>query len=705
VASQRPSSILIQQYNLIETFKKLKIALIVNVQKEGEHPYCGPNKKLEETSGFAYDPHVFISEDIKVRRTGWKDMSVPDSMSFMLEIVKEMAITINEKNNRVLVHCHAGYGRTGVVIVCYLIYVSNKSVHEIIEYIREKRQGSVQKDTQYKYCQKFKSYIDKCRPIFGERNTIEFYMKNQNDLLYGEDLKRHEFIPKLISVVLEKVENMLIKGLTTIEHIYQCMFYPEEWTDDEESILVSIKREINMGDWSCLNDDETVEVKLLFQLLYDWLEDCVDYVINPDKIYFIFQEKGYNFLIEQHIQNTNDFTKNNRKNLWDNIGSCLRTIESETLSCIALFFNRIKPVKNANVSDTHNYIQVSKRFCAALLGFETQHAADNNEDIERMVGYALRLVNLITFFGIVLEKDTEDEIIITKKNCFSAYYSRRKILEGISARGPVRKLDHSKNEDYSLMNEKTTTKKASNIKININNSFNSPSTNNKLNEQTMFEVYKVLGSYFINNKDKADELEVKGKLLTTPGSMHNLDLSVLDKLKNILRTTTQKGSDQSIVSSHNGNLNVTRRTKRAVTFKSIKENLIKYGQKGNTNTPLVKLSSMKVPSEKGSKANTYRSKHYIEVLNKSVVSSSDSDTSEEINYKEDHDIMSPIAITNGKSKFNNKSILKKESHKQIGLSHQESPEDQYQTVITEIYTKKPSFLENNSSSGDEDCSD
>ena len=53
-ASQRPSTILINEYNLISEFKSKNIGLIINLQLPGEHPYCGPNLCLE-ISGFTYN--------------------------------------------------------------------------------------------------------------------------------------------------------------------------------------------------------------------------------------------------------------------------------------------------------------------------------------------------------------------------------------------------------------------------------------------------------------------------------------------------------------------------------------------------------------------------------------------------------------------------------------------------------------------------
>jgi hypothetical protein len=101
IASQRPSKTLIEKYNLLQRFKDMNIGLIVNLQREGEHPSCGPNKLQE--SGYSYDPHIFAADDIKCRLSGWKDMSVPESVNFMLEIVKDMSMTIREERRKAII--------------------------------------------------------------------------------------------------------------------------------------------------------------------------------------------------------------------------------------------------------------------------------------------------------------------------------------------------------------------------------------------------------------------------------------------------------------------------------------------------------------------------------------------------------------------------------------------------------------------------
>ncbi len=134
--------------------------MIVNVQRQGEHPYCGPNKGLEDISGFTYNPEAFTTEGVRVRLSGWKDMNVPNSIPFMLDIVKDMIQTIKFEKRKALVHCHAGYGRTGIVLACYMIFTTTKTAEEIVKDIRKVRNECVQKKAQMEYCKTFKECIN-----------------------------------------------------------------------------------------------------------------------------------------------------------------------------------------------------------------------------------------------------------------------------------------------------------------------------------------------------------------------------------------------------------------------------------------------------------------------------------------------------------------------------------------------------------------
>ncbi|KAJ3112185.1 hypothetical protein HDU96_004853 [Phlyctochytrium bullatum] len=69
LAMQRPNTILINDYGLVEKFKELNIGAIFNLQKIGEHEFCGPG--LEPRTGFSYDPEVWMGAGISYFNYGW----------------------------------------------------------------------------------------------------------------------------------------------------------------------------------------------------------------------------------------------------------------------------------------------------------------------------------------------------------------------------------------------------------------------------------------------------------------------------------------------------------------------------------------------------------------------------------------------------------------------------------------------------------
>lgn len=372
IASQRPSDSLIKKYDLVRQFKDLQIGMIINLQREGEHPYCGPSCDHISPTGYSYNPILFSSAEIRTKLCGWKDVNSSQSMNFMLEIVKEMTYIIQEKKQKVLVHCHAGYGRTGICIACYMLYNSNDSSEIIIERIRTKRKKCVESTKQKSFCKKFQNFISQCRTIFThDKLPIDIFLKRQEDLLFGEEKKKYGFVPRIITKSFEKIITIKNKYNLPNRSVYNIISKGDyKWSDEYETILISLKNSINKNVWNLF--EEVENLIFIKELLFDWLEDCVDYVISPSRTENIINSKVYKECRQENgIVNSNTIT-----HLFNVIKGEFHIYEYEILFQIAAF-SALVPPDNGNESK-YQFIDMLDRISLSLLGF----VYGNNNEIQ-----------------------------------------------------------------------------------------------------------------------------------------------------------------------------------------------------------------------------------------------------------------------------------------------------------------------------------
>ena len=498
-ASQRPSNILIEKYNLISQFQEKNIGLIINVQRPGEHPSCGPNEGLDFESGFSYSPSKFEIEGIHVKLCGWKDMDVPDSLYFMLDIVKEMFWYIYFLKKKVLVHCHSGYGRTGIVIVCYKIFSECVNADFAIKEIRLKRKKCIQNKDQYEYCVKFYLFIMKLRENFGEeKKLIDIILKYQNDL----NVNNYKFnyfqynssVPIFLQYALDAILDIKKRNNIPITSLYNSLNGTIEIKENSNEYLEPIIENINIGKWNILKSCDNIII--ISELIYKWLNTSVEYCISPKNILKV------------------------KKDL-SNIDKCLKRYELEIISYFCNFFNALL-IENENIIDEEFKLMIGK-LSIYLLGF-------NINDVKNDYKFKQYSETLISIFIKGLNK---------KENLIPSLSENSNDMEENQNEKKIKQIhelisNYLENKTGNLTNDLETSQKTLNSIRTIVNVFNEQNlkSSSKISINDEKEKFKrsVLESIF-SEKEITDNKNIASEEERTVNNL-NLNFNLNSKNQN-----------------------------------------------------------------------------------------------------------------------------------------------------------------------------
>lgn len=130
---------------------------VLNLQEKGEHALCGPNGVYIKT-GYSYDgSEDLMPHGISYYEFPWPDMTAPHQ-DIVLRSVQVMDYHVKNKG-KVLVHCHAGLGRTGLLIACYLVYSQHLPSASAIAKVRRARKKAIQTKRQAHFVTDFEKHL------------------------------------------------------------------------------------------------------------------------------------------------------------------------------------------------------------------------------------------------------------------------------------------------------------------------------------------------------------------------------------------------------------------------------------------------------------------------------------------------------------------------------------------------------------------
>ncbi|KAJ1355627.1 hypothetical protein KIN20_013095 [Parelaphostrongylus tenuis] len=194
VAMARPQAVHFENDEIILMFKRNNIRAVFNLQEAGEHSFCGEGNL---TSGFSYDPDHLMKNEIFYYNFPLHDFEACTAER-LIDIVTVMADELTR--GKVAVHCHAGHGRTGMVIAACLMLVQGVTPEQAVHLVRQKRANSVQSPTQVHALHELHSLIRRNALVLPKSPFLStsLYTEFTSKVLPKIDARRYGKVPKPI---------------------------------------------------------------------------------------------------------------------------------------------------------------------------------------------------------------------------------------------------------------------------------------------------------------------------------------------------------------------------------------------------------------------------------------------------------------------------------------------------------------------------
>ncbi|ORC88435.1 putative phosphatase [Trypanosoma theileri] len=267
IASQRPSTSLFLKYLLIQQFKEKQITGVFNLQEKGEHASCGPDGVYTST-GYSYNGEEdLMRHNISYYEFPWPDMTAPQQ-DIVLRSVQVMDFHV-KNSGKVLVHCHAGLGRTGLMIACYLVYSQHMPSAEVIRLVRQERPGAIQTSRQAQFIHDFERHLWRLTQAFRVEISdaiidVELFLQRQRLVLHGEQADYYRFVPMVIHVILCRLINLTRENASNAE---LALLSIASSASPGEATLSACRVSINRRRF---NVNAMTDVSILSFLVCDW---------------------------------------------------------------------------------------------------------------------------------------------------------------------------------------------------------------------------------------------------------------------------------------------------------------------------------------------------------------------------------------------------------------------------------------------------
>jgi hypothetical protein len=365
------------------------------------------------------------------------------------------------------------------------------------------------------------------------------------------DCYKFQHIPRIVVAILERVACLIHQKGIPKATVYQCLNGNHEWKDEYENALSQLKGSINRGVWSCIN--ETDDILVLLEILFDWLDDSVTCVFNYTTLDTLFKN-DFEKELNKMIVNRREFTIETRKLVIDKFKNELKMSEFECLSCIANFLSFIYP------DDIHDPVVLNEfnlmfdKLSIYLLGYNIEMVYENSnlEEAQSCQRYVELFKDMLNFFSIVCKYDWNEQTgrkgsLNIMSNYLKKLYSETDESEVIATKADGKFFNkmktHTNIED--IINSNTNRDEfLMNMYKALEQYFNK--TNKHPNGGKVDDDLENFNDFFISFIDFIDNIKNKGSALSSPEGVGPVALKFRQK------NDIPNGSPKSILKLQSG---------------------------------------------------------------------------------------------------------------------------------------------------------
>lgn len=262
---------------------------------------------------------------------------------------------------------------------------------------------------------------------------------------------------------------------------------------------------MNRGEYEILLDTENIEI--LSHLLFDWLEDDVEFLVNPSNISEIMSDLEFKIKLEENINhNYSSYLRELKKEtvniMIENVKNKFKNVEFETTLEIANFFKNIYPDSQEDQCD---FIDAIDRICVPILGYKYSDAynieSPNFETISTNVTNLANIIRLFIVF-IKIESNNGTKIKSFRQNKLGSNNIIKSILKNLN------KSQKSEKVNMTLLDSSDISSSSYSGEISVSNKNNNSSceiiklhdANIEHKEKFLYKLHKSLKNYFSDDK-------------------------------------------------------------------------------------------------------------------------------------------------------------------------------------------------------------